>query len=100
MLSESLRNSTIAVPAGLGPTARPWSGGLTSPGPPKVGELAAELMADVRQPKRRLVRWALRLCRGGVGHARLPAVVGRCECAERDGARLVQGHGAACRPRR
>src|SRR5579875_635576 len=51
MLSESLRNSTIAVPAGLGPTARPWSGGLTSPGPPKVGELAAELMADVRPSK-------------------------------------------------
>src|SRR5580704_37327 len=47
MFSDWLMNSTIAVPAELGPTARPWSGGLTSP---MTGLLAA-LMAEVRPSK-------------------------------------------------
>ena len=51
MSSDWLMNSTMTVPSGLGPTARPWSGGLTSPAPPKVGEFAEELMAQVRPSK-------------------------------------------------
>src|SRR5450755_4114412 len=47
MFSDWLMNSTTAVPAGLGPTARPWSGGLTSP---NTGLLAA-LIAEVRPSK-------------------------------------------------
>ena len=51
MTSESFTYSTIAVPAVLGPTARAWSGGLTSPTPPVSGEFAAPLMAAVMPSK-------------------------------------------------
>src|ERR1035441_4306849 len=51
MFSESLRNSTMAVPAELGPTASPWSGGVTSPAAPAVGEFAAALIAEVMPSK-------------------------------------------------
>src|SRR5487761_1677083 len=47
MFRDWFTNSTIAVPAELGPAARPWSGGLTSP---RDGLLAA-LMAEVRPSK-------------------------------------------------